>query len=190
MTAKSEKEIIQDIQNGDINSFKDLFEFHKEMVFNVCLKFLEDSDDAKDISQDIFIKVYNSINTFKFESKFSTWLYRICVNHCLNHLRKKKSMKWLSLDNISERFNKEESEITDKSTQTDKLFERKESEEIIRKAIDSLPSNQKIALTLSKFEELSYNEIASIMDCSLSSVESLLFRAKQNMAKKLLKYFK
>jgi RNA polymerase sigma-70 factor (ECF subfamily) len=190
MVNNSENEIIQKIQNGDARSFKDLFEANKEMVFNICIRFLEDKDEAEDSSQDIFIKVYHSIHKFKFESRFSTWLYRICVNHCLNQLKKKKAMKWLSLDVLWNNFTSEEHDIIDHSDDIVKTIERNESKEIINKAIDSLPTKQKTALILSKFEELSYNEIASIMNCSISSVESSLFRAKQNMAKKLVKYFK
>jgi RNA polymerase sigma-70 factor (ECF subfamily) len=190
MIKRTEEKIIRNVQEGDSESFKELFETHKDLVYSVCYRFFENKDDAKDASQDIFIKVFHSINSFKFESKFSTWLYRISVNYCLNETRKRKSIKWLSLDILWDKFDRDEIITRNKAENPHQNIERKEAKEMISKALDSLPPNQKTAIILSKFEDLSYNEISRIMNCSVSSVESLLFRAKQNLAKKLLKYFR
>jgi RNA polymerase sigma-70 factor (ECF subfamily) len=190
MEIDKEEKLIKNIQSGDLCCFEELYNIYKDLVYSVCLKFLDNKNEADDVSQDIFIKVYYNIKSFRFDSKFSTYLYKISVNHCLNLLRKERRVKLLSLDAIFSRsWPDNQVEISDESMDLEKIISQKEAEKIIGNAINSLPEKQKTAIILSKFEELSYSEIAAILGCTISSVESLLFRAKQNLSKKLYKYF-
>lgn len=191
MEIDKEEKLIKNIQSGDLCCFEELYNIYKDLVYSVCLKFLDNKNEADDVSQDIFIKVYYNIKSFRFDSKFSTYLYKISVNHCLNLLRKERRVKLLSLDAIFSRsWPDNQVDISDESMDLEKIISQKEAENIIENAINSLPEKQKIAIILSKFEELSYSEIAMILGCTISSVESLLFRAKQNLSRKLYKYFK
>lgn len=167
--------------------FELVTEFQKK-VFNTCLGIVHNADDADDITQEVFIEAFNSIDRFRGDSKISTWLYRISINKSLNFIRDNKWSKYfqsLSLKNTPD--------IPDEEHNFDQPFDilqKKQRKMIMDSAIDSLPKNQKIAFTLNKFDELSYKEISEIMDISISSVESLIFRAKQNLQKKLLHCYK
>lgn len=179
-----EKELLENIKAGDQSAFKELFLKYNPMVFSVCRRMLGDAREAEDLTQEVFLNVHRSIGRFGHQSKISTWIYRICVNLCLNRQAKLKRMKWLNLEFISAR----EGAISDESP--DRILERKETEEIIQGAINSLPEKQRIAILLSRYEGLSYDEIAEITESSVSSVESRLFRAKQNLSGKLIKKLK
>jgi len=187
-------QIIENILNGGSTGFKTLVDKYQLLVVNTCYGFVHNREDAEDIAQEVFIEVHRSINKFRKESKISTWLYRISVNKSLNFIRDNKKNTWFqSLDIL---FGSEKSlgkviELSDsKSNIPDRIIENKETANYINEAIDSLPKNQKVAFTLHKYEDLSYKEIADVMELSLSSVESLLFRAKKNLQEKLIKQYK
>jgi RNA polymerase sigma-70 factor (ECF subfamily) len=149
-------------------------------------------EDAEDIAQDVFIEVYRNIPRFRADSKLSTWLYRIAINRSLNHIRDNKKNKWFhSFEDEVEAKNTQLQQLqSSKSDQPEFELENKQRAIILHEAINSLPKNQKVAFTLSKYEELSYQEIAEVMELSVSSVESLLFRAKKGLQKKLYKCYK
>jgi len=176
-----DKKIIEHLKNGDEFIYKYVYDQYVRVVFSVCRKMTGSKEEAEDAAQDVFIKVFSSIDSFRADSKLSTWIYRISVNVCLNRQRRKKIIKFLSFD-----FWNEENELTDENITPSKSIERSELEGIVRDAINRLPAKQKTALILSRYEEKSYKEIAEIMEVSLSAVESLLFRAKENLAKKLI----
>lgn len=173
--------IIEHLKNGDEFIYKYVYDQYVRVVFSVCRKMTGSKEEAEDAAQDVFIKVFSSIDSFRADSKLSTWIYRISVNVCLNRQRRKKIIKFLSFD-----FWNEENELTDENITPSKSIERSELQKIVRDAINELPAKQKTALILSRYEEKSYKEIAEIMEVSLSAVESLLFRAKENLAKKLI----
>lgn len=181
-----EAKIIEHLKNDDKFIYKYVYDQYVRMVFNVCLKMSGSKEEAEDAAQEVFIKVFNSINSFRADSKLSTWIYRIAVNICINRQRRKKIINFLSLDFWVE----EKGELgmdSDSKTPGEQL-EKSETQEIVQTAINTLPAKQKTALILSRYEEKTYKEIAKIMGVSLSSVESLLFRAKENLAKKLIRY--
>lgn len=181
-----EQELITKLQAGDHFAFKELFANYCEMVFNVCFRMLGSQSEAEDITQDVFLKVYRSVRQFRGESKLSTWLYRIAINLCLNCRRRKKIEQLLSLDFMFANSEEEEHGFVDSSDkEPDAILEKLETERIVLKAINSLPKQQCIALTLQYYEGLPYQEIAEIMNCSVGSVESRLHRAKQNLYKQL-----
>lgn len=184
-----DNEIIENIKGGSRESFKELVDTYKDMVFNVCYGFIKNKEDAEDITQDVFFSIYKNIENFKLESRLSTWIYRIAVNRSLNHIRKRKLMKIFSKINLKE----EDEEVNvpaSEDSAADYSVMSKEKKEIISKALDKLPSNQKIAFILHNTQGFSYEEIAEIMNCSVSAVESRIHRARTNLQKYLVKYLK
>lgn len=183
----TDKEIINLILEGDRNLYRKIVERYQTMVFRICIGFLHNKDDADDLTQDIFIQAYTSLSRFKGGSAFSTWLYRIAVNASLNRIRKAK-FNFLRVGDSSE--TKEISIPAAHHDEPDNILMRKEQQEIFQKALDSLKENQRTAIVLSKYDDLSQREIAEIMDISEGNVESLLFRAKANLREKLAIFYK
>ena len=172
-------ELIQQVAHGDENAFEKLVKTYQHAVFNTIYRYIGDYDDLEDVAQEVFVKVWRYAKNFKRKSKFSTWLYRITVNQCLNY-RSKRKQRHVSLDEIMEKQKNPKPLIVEID------FGEREKAEVVRKAITELPERQRIALVLSKFEDKTYKEIVQIMGVSLSSVESLIFRARENLKKKLL----
>jgi RNA polymerase sigma-70 factor, ECF subfamily len=168
-------------------TLEELYDAYSQMVFNVAFRMLQRRQDAEDVTQEVFFEAFKSFKRFRFESKLSTWLYRIAVNRSLNHQRKRKLERWLSFD-----FDENEDSADDLGflgsnvDSPDGAMEKKDTERIVQEAINSLPDQQRIALLLHRYEELSYEEIARIMGVTVASVDSRLHRAKQALAKKLL----
>jgi RNA polymerase sigma-70 factor (ECF subfamily) len=181
-----EKQILEHLKNGDEFIFKYVYDLYARMVYNVCVRMTGNKEEAEDVTQDVFIKVFNSINSFREDAKLSTWVYQIAVNICINKLRRNKVIRFLSPDFWEEE--KGGKEMADNSLSPEKTLEKSEMQLIVQNSINALPAKQRTAIILSRYEELSYKEISGIMGLSLSSVESLLFRAKENLAKKLIRY--
>jgi RNA polymerase sigma-70 factor (ECF subfamily) len=180
--------IINKMMDGDQLAFREFVDHHSQLVFNTCLGFLHNQADAEDVSQEVFIKVYNSLKSFRMESKISTWLYRIAINQSINYIRNNRKQKFAkSIENFFSNSKDEIFEISDTNAQTDSYVENKERAANMQKALNSLPENQKIAFTLSKFNDKSYNEISEIMNISIPSVESLIYRARKKTAKEIAK---
>jgi RNA polymerase sigma factor (sigma-70 family) len=185
-----EKILIEKLKEGDETAFKAIVEKWQDMVYNTALGIVQSSEDAEDIAQETFVQVYQSIDSFKGESKFSTWLYRITVTKSLDHSRRKKRKKRFAI--VKKLFgdtNEEEVQVPD-FHHPGVIMDNKENAAILFKAINQLPDNQKIAFTLHKVEGLSYQEISEVMNSSVSSVESLMHRAKTNLKKTLEVYYK
>ena len=172
-----EYELIQSILSGNQQDFKLLIKKYEANVFRTAIGFLHNKQDAEDITQDVFIKVYQSLSSFNGKAAFSTWLYRITVNSSLNFLRKKKRRGfWVALSELIQIPSKDkpgEIVLTEKA--------------IIQQAIDDLPDKQRKAFVLSRYEELPHIQIAEIMKITEGAVEQLLHRAKINLKKVLEK---
>lgn len=188
----TEAEIIEKLQAGNEQAFKTLVEQYQKPVVNTCFGILHDKDDAEDVAQEVFIEVFRSVKNFRADSKISTWLYRIAVNRSLNFLRDNKKRKW---------FQSFEDAVKSQNTRLEKLtaenhedagfnLENNQRANMLHEAMNALPKNQKIAFTLNKYEDLSYKEISQVMDLSVSSVESLIHRAKKSLQKKLYVCYK
>ncbi len=188
----SDAEIIENLQLGNEQAFKELVEKYQKPVVNTCFGILHNKDDAEDVAQDVFIEVFRSVQNFRADSKISTWLYRISVNRSLNFIRDNKKRKWFhSFDDIVKSKNSGlENLISAKNDNPDFGIENLQRTNMLHEAINSLPKNQKIAFSLNKYEDLSYKEISEIMEVSVSSVESLIHRAKKNLQKKLYVCYK
>jgi len=167
-------------------SFEKLYNEYKDLVYNLCRRYCVDCSEAEDVCHDVFLKIHKNIESFREESKISTWIYRLTINHCLNHIRRKKILSWLSIDFLS-REEKSHFDIPDHTADLESDYDKKENEALLNCALEKLPERQRTALLLNRYEDLSYQEIAEIMQCSVSSVESLIFRAKQSLTKQLLK---
>jgi RNA polymerase sigma factor (sigma-70 family) len=186
----TEQELLIRLQSGDESAFKTLVETHQKRVFNTVLAIIQDFEEAEDVSQEVFMEVYQSVKKFRGESKISTWLYRIATIKALEEIRKKKTAKrfafFTSLFGDSNEVLHESADFVHPGI----VLEQQENSKVLFKAINQLPENQKVAYTLSNIEGLSYQEITEVMEVSLSSVESLLFRAKTNLKKSLGDYYK
>lgn len=172
-------------------TFRELMEEYKDKVVNTCYGFLHNREDAEDVAQEVFIEVYLKYQNFKGESSIATWIYRIAVNKSLDVCRKQNTKKRIAffknliyLDN----FNK--TEIAQYETDALTNMETQEQTKVLYQALDKIPVNQRIAITLSKFEDLSMREISKVMDTSESAVESLLSRAKVSLKKQLENYYR
>ncbi len=187
-----DKELLEQVVSGDQNAFRLLVDKYQILVFNTCLGFVGNRQSAEDLSQDVFIEMHRSISKFRGDSRLSTWLYRIAVNKSLNYIRDNK--KHLMVRSIERFFYGEKEEKLDMEDQMfgtpDDTLEQQQHARSLSKAIQSLPENQQIAFNLNKFDDLSYKQIAEVMDVSLSTVESLIHRAKKNLQKRLASYYK
>jgi RNA polymerase sigma-70 factor (ECF subfamily) len=167
-------------------TFEQLYIEYKDFIFNLAKKYCTDLTEAEDLCHDILIKINENFEQFKGESKVSTWVYRIAVNHCLNYARRKKIIRWSSFHFASDDDDKQ-TDFPDHTINIEDDYDKRENQKKIENALSKLPERQRAAFLLNKYEELPYQEIAEILNCSLSSVESLIFRAKQNLTKQLLK---
>lgn len=176
-----ELELIQQLRESDQAAFKTLVETYQDLVYNTALGIVQNAQDAEDVAQDTFIKVFRSVQSFKGESKISTWLYRITVSTALDLLRSRKSKKRFGfLQRLFGEGNEPIHEAPD-FHHPGVALDQKENAARLFKAIDLLPENQKVAFSLNKLEELSYQEVSEVMNISVSAVESLMHRAKQNL---------
>ncbi len=171
-------------------AFRDFIKEHQPRVYNTALNILQNDQDAEEITQDVFVGAYNKAHTFKGESQVSTWLYRITTNKCIDHLRSKKRKKRFVF--LTQLFHESGEPISDASdfVHPGIVAENREKAAILYKAIDQLPETQKVAFLLSETDGLSYAEISEIVGTSVSSIESLLFRARKNLRKILADVYK
>lgn len=187
-----EKEFIKKLVAGNQVAFDQLIDAYQQKVFGTCISFIPNKEDAEDVAQEVFLEVFKSISKFKSNAKLSTWIYKITTNKCLDFIRKKKTkkrfafMQTLSADDLPIAMTPYFVEINHPGI----LLENKEKTALIFKAIDTLPAQQKVIFTLAKIDGKRYQEIVEITGKSLSSVESVLFRAKKNLQKKLANFYK
>ena len=185
----NQPELIVQLQQGDEQAFKKLVDEWQDMVYNTALGIVQQPDDADDITQDVFIQVYQSVSSFKGESKFSTWLYRIVVTKSLDHLKKKKRKKRFGFVQSLFGTASEEEIYPEEFNHPGVLMENKERAAELFKALQQLPDNQRIAFTLHRLEAQKHQDIASVMNLSVTAVESLIARAKGNLRKILQEYY-
>jgi RNA polymerase sigma-70 factor (ECF subfamily) len=179
-------EIISRLLAQEPAALKKLFDDYSQPLYRLCFRFLNDVAEAEDAVQEVFLKALQGLDRFKGQSSLSTWLYRIAVNHCLNIRRQRKWRQWLNLDFLNDL--ELVSEATTDNPHT--FLEKQEEKKLVQQAITQLPDRQRWAIILSHYENKSYQEIADIMGCSLSAVESCIFHAKKNMSRYLAKKLK
>jgi RNA polymerase sigma factor (sigma-70 family) len=172
---------------GDPSVFSDIVEQCQAMVYNTILNIVQNEEDAEDLTQDVFIEVYETIRNFRQEAKLSTWMYRIAVNKALDFEKGKKRQKHGGL--LKRIFSVGEGEEPASFHHPGAQLDNKEKAAILFKAIKKLPRNQQVAFTLHKIEGLPYKEVADVMEISLQAVESLTGRAKSGLKKILEQYY-
>lgn len=172
--------------NADPYIFKDIVDQWQNMVYNTALSIVQVEADAEDITQDVFLDVYEKLHGFRGDSQLSTWIYRITVNNALDFEKKKKRQKNGGL--FKQIFTVKEEDEPVNFNHPGVLLDNKEKAATLFKALKKLPEKQRVAFTLHKVEGLPYQEIAAIMNTSLYAVESLMARAKAGL-KKTLEHF-
>jgi RNA polymerase sigma-70 factor (ECF subfamily) len=179
-----DQHLINALKNKDEAAYRELVLAYQEMIIATCYGFLRNQEEAEDVAQEVFIQVFRKIPSFRGEAKLSTWIYRIAVNRSLNRLRSKKSQFLVSLDAVFEPG-------TDQQGNSPlATLENIERAEHLDRAINKLPENQRTAFVLSKYDGLANKKIAEVMEMSLSAVEALLNRAKRNLQKHLVDYYR
>lgn len=175
-------------KQGDNSSFEALLDKYHNSIINFIYRFIGDKAEAEDLAQEVFLRIYRAKENYTPKAKFSTWIYRIAKNLVLNELRTKISHKLSSLEEMvsTEEGGELPRQLADDKPSTLVELERQDLIRAVRKAIDLLPTNQKLAVILRRYEELSYEEIAEVMSCSVLAVKSLLNRAKEALKEKLI----
>lgn len=191
---RNEERLIEACKQGDREAFQQLFELHKDRVWSVALHFIGDETAARDITQQVFLKLFTAINQFRGEAGFSTWLYRMVANVCLDEQRRRR--RFLSFDFFKQGdFFKTGDEINVMDEQQAKQLEQALSQEsrhaqlelsaAVKSAVKELKPKLRIAILLKYFEGLSYEEMASVLGCSPGTVASRLNRGHKELARKL-----
>ncbi len=186
-----DNELMKRVGRGELTAFKQLVEKYQKKVMGTIYRYCGNRQETEDVAQEIFFKVYKAAPHYTPRAHFTTWLYKVVVNHCLNYLRnQKKDALFASPDTLSRGEENIFSPFPQlQGEQPESLLQQQELQEILKKAIGELPERQRMALILHRFEGLSYKEIALVLGCSLSAVESLLFRAMISLKEKLKIYF-
>lgn len=168
-------------------TFEEVYKENAEMVLNLAYRMTGREEAAKDLTQDIFLKVYEKQDTFREQSKASTWVYRIAMNHIINYLKRERRVRFFDFNDEASApaYNGSTFWEENMPLQPDHQLEDGEKELIIRKLIDELPVKYRIPLVLFRYEELSYQDIAQLMAVNLSTVETRIHRAKKKLAEKL-----
>jgi RNA polymerase sigma-70 factor (ECF subfamily) len=167
---------INRILDGDTNAFAVLIDRYKDLVYTLAMRMMKNREEAEEVAQDAFIKAYKSLDKFKGESKFSTWIYRVTYNTCLDRLKKnKRTQNTVTIDEYTEHQVKTIDNALDK-------IEASEKKEAIQQCIEMLPSDDSFLLTLYYFEELSLEEIGKIVGLKPNNVKVKLFRSRKKLA--------
>ena len=176
MISADDAELVARCLAGENAAFDVLVERHRKPVYQVCYRYTGNHEDASDLAQDVFLRAYRALGTFKGHSAFGTWLYRVAVNVCLN----RKALKRLPTEPIERR------EFTDRTDdQADRQVMRKQTAAAVRTAISQLPAKQRATMILRIYQELPHEEIASILGSSVGAVKANVFHALANLKKRL-----
>ncbi|WP_323787993.1 RNA polymerase sigma factor [Psychroserpens sp.] len=188
----TESEFIEELKSKSRASYSKLLDDFQNKVFGTCLSFVPNREDAEDIAQEVFVEVFNSISKFKGESKLSTWIYKITTNKCLEFIRKRNTKKRFAfLQSLTgDGFEIDRTHYFTEMNHPGIILENKEKSDTLFLAINGLPEAQRLVFTLHKIDGKSYQEVSDITEKSLSSIESLMFRAKKNLQKSLENFYK
>ena len=190
---ETEKALVKKILSGDLSTFKDLVDMYQKLVVHVIFRLISRQEDREEICQEVFIKVYKNLSTFKFQSKLSTWIGKIAYTTAINYLRKEKLSGFSELKEISE-IDESGNEYDHplRTIQSEELnplenLERQELSAFIQKKINTLPAPYQMILTLYHLEEMSYQEIGEIMELPDGTVKSYLFRGRKKLKASLVR---
>ncbi|HSD63329.1 MAG TPA: RNA polymerase sigma factor [Ignavibacteriaceae bacterium] len=186
---QQETELIISAQKGNITAFEQLIYNYDKKVLSLALKYVRNEEDARDIYQDVFIRVFKGLKNFQFKSEFSTWLYRIVTNVCLTHKTNIKKREFISIHPDEEQEENENMkqgfEIVDDKPAPDRITDSSEISEHINQALESLPARQKMIFILKHYEGYKLKEIAEILKCGEGTIKKYLFEAVRKMRTQL-----
>jgi RNA polymerase sigma factor (sigma-70 family) len=186
----TDEELIALLKRSQEAGFRAAFSLYGRKVYHVAYGFLQNKEEAEDIVQEVFIELFRSLRMFRGESALSTWVYRVSVNKSLELIRSKKRKKrWAFLLSTGDPSFKEKSH-PQADTQADTQLLHDENKKLLHEAIGRLPENQKVAFTLHKIEGMKHQQVAEVMDVTVTAVESLVHRAKSNLKKSIMIYLK
>jgi len=180
------------VKKGDTAAFTELVEKYKQPVMNLVYRTIHDATEAEDLAQNVFVQVFKSASRYKHTAKFSTWLFTIARNLCLNEIRRRSRHPAESLDAPHpEQEEQSLHQVEDKKTflPPENLLQGELAEKI-EEALADLPENQRTAILLCRQEELSYEEIAEVLDCSVSATKSLIHRGRESLKERLKAYLR
>jgi RNA polymerase sigma-70 factor (ECF subfamily) len=175
--------LVNELQNGSEWAFRELVQRYQDIVVRTAFAYLKNKDEAEDLAQEVFIAVYENISSFRNEANLKTWIYRITINKSINQIRK---LKWKSALSQVENILETIAHITKDKNDPYSNLVNKEQELIVQRAMNKLPESQQTAFILHKYDDLSHQEIAKVMNISIPAVESLIHRAKMNLQKNLI----
>ncbi|MDO5002433.1 MAG: sigma-70 family RNA polymerase sigma factor [Eubacteriales bacterium] len=187
MTREEELRTVESVLGGDVNAFETLVLSYEKNVYNLALRMVKNSEDASDMAQEAFIRAYNSLASFRGESKFSVWLYRIVSNVCLDFLRSRSRHPTVSLSVENDEGEETELDIPDESQSPEALLERRLTRDSVRRGLDALSEEYRQILLLREIQGLSYDEIAETLSMELGTVKSRIFRARKKLCDFLLR---
>lgn len=179
----TEVELVENIKKGDKDVFAIVVEKYSDRVFRTSIGFVHIKEDAEDLTQEVFVRIFRSIHNFKGDSELSTWIYKITVNTCINYVNTKN--RFSLIDFAGNLFHTAHENYASADKNPEEKYTESERENAIRRAIDNLPEKQRIAFVLSKYDEMPQKEIALIMQTSVGAVEQHIQRAKVTLQKKL-----
>ncbi|HHY36304.1 MAG TPA: sigma-70 family RNA polymerase sigma factor [Firmicutes bacterium] len=183
----SDAELVRRCRQGQQAAFAELVERYEKKVYNLAYRMLGDGEEARDLAQEAFLKAYYALPDFRGESTFSTWLYRITTNLCLDVLRRRKNNIAFSLDEpLQTEKGALARQLPAEGEGPEGIVERQELRQLIQRLIDTLPPEQRLVLVMREFQDLTYEEIAAALQCSLGTVKSRLSRARRALKEKLL----
>lgn len=185
---ESDQQLVKQALHGESQAFEQLVQIYQQKVYALSYRYMGNEEDAYDMAQESFIKAYRSLKSFKGDSSFGTWIYRITTNVCLDEIRRRKRrVVPLSLDEPLATLdgNEVEKEIADSSLTADRIYEQKEFSEYLQKLLNEMKPEHKTAIILRDVMELSYEEIAAVLNCSIGTVKSRINRARGVLQKKL-----
>ena len=174
------------VREGDAAAFEKLVELHQSAVIGTVARMLNNVDDAHDIAQQVFVRVWRSAQRYEPSAKFTTWLFTITRNLVFNEMRRRSRKREVSMEEQAEEFHRDHAAPS--RANPDTVAQQEELERAIDRAIESLPDKQRLAVSLRRYEDMPYEEICEILGMSLSAVKSLLFRARNDLKEKLAAY--
>lgn len=187
MTREQENLIVQQVLDGDTNAFEELVLEYEKKVYNVALRMVNNQEDAEDITQEAFIKAYNSLSGFRGDSKFSVWLTRIVSNMCLDLIRSRGRRPTISLSVEDEDGENVELEISDMRQSPETLMDQQLTKESVRRGLKQLPDEYREILLLREIQGLSYEEISAALDLEVGTVKSRIYRGRKKLCDYLIK---
>jgi RNA polymerase sigma-70 factor (ECF subfamily) len=182
-----DRELIAAILQGSEPAFETLIDRYKDRVFRLLSRYCRDAIECEDLAQEVFLKVFRKLHTFQHDSAFFTWLYRIAANAATDHLSRagRRRLRLVEDEEVLDSTHSSRSAYDEASNSPSAPLLAAELAAVTRKIVDALPEKYRTILILREFEDLSYNEIAEVLQCNLGTVESRLFRARQRFKEQL-----